>query len=125
MKRNWTYTILRTLAALLFIFSGIMKFFPLPQQSMGPALDSFFAGMLALGYFIPLVAICEIIPGLMFLFNFRSALASLILLPLTVNIFLINVIFMPQGWFVGVIVFLLNIYFLYVNREKYSAFLKK
>lgn len=125
MKKSLTYTILRVLTGLGFVAFGAAKFFPMQAQSLGAAADAFFAGMAASGYFIPFLGIIELLLGLMLLFNFRAALASVMLFPVTLNIVLFNLFLTPTHSIPGIIVFLLNIYLLYSNREKYSVLLKK
>ena len=128
MVRNITYNIIRILTGLVFAVFGAMKFFPSltanAPQPTGEALD-FMNELTATGYFIPFLGLVEVVIGLMLLFNMWSALASILLMPISVNIFLFNVLLMPSGWFVGVFPLIFNIYLLYYHREKYSQILKK
>jgi putative oxidoreductase len=124
--KNVLYTVLRVLCGLLFVAFGAMKFFPMPvPQGFPPAVMTFFAGLAATGYFMPLLATIEVIIGLMFLFNFWPALATIMLVPVSINIALFDLILQPPGFFVGIIPLLFNIYFVFYFKEKYVPMLTK
>lgn len=126
MKSKTVYTIIRILIGLIFVAFGAMKFFPVPPESIPTGVPGeFLAGLAASGYFIPFLAICEVVIGLMLIFNLWAALASVMLVPISLNIFLFDVILQPSGWFVGVIPLAANIYFLYYHRDKYKQMLVK
>lgn len=126
MAKKVVYTIIRILIGLIFIVFGAMKFFPMSAESIpGGVAGEFLAGLAASGYFIPVLAICEIVIGIMLLFNLWPALAAVMLAPISLNIFLFDVILRPSGWFAGLIPIAANIYFLYYYREKYMPLLTK
>ena len=124
MKNKILYNTLRILTGLVFVVFGAMKFLTQSTTFPGKA-GAFFAGMLASGYFIPLLAISEVVVGLMLLFNFLPSLAAVMLVPISLNIFFLDIILRPAGWIVGIFPLLFNAYLIYFNFEKYKPMLKK
>lgn len=96
MARKVTYTIIRILLGLSWVFFGGGKFLPaqtvvLPQ----PALD-FLTAMGATGYMIPLIGLVELLVGLSLLANRWVPLAMIILAPVMLNVILFNLFLAPS-----------------------------
>lgn len=125
-KNKVVYTIIRILIGLIFIVFGGMKFFPMPTENMPTGVAAeVVAGLAASGYFIYFLGLCEVIIGLMLLINYLPALASVMLFPISLNIFLFDVILRPMGWYSGLIPIIANIYFIYYHFDKYKPLLEK
>ena len=125
MKRNWVYTIVRVLVGLLFTTTGVLKFYPVPDQHLPGAAGMFMKGLVASGYLIPVLGLSEFIIGLILLFNAWPALAAVMLVPVTLNIFLFDTILAPSAWMLGTFCLLANAYLLYSHKEQYMPMLKK
>jgi putative oxidoreductase len=125
LKGKWMYNSARIIAGLGFVLFGAMKFVPQFQIPLPGVAGEFLAGMAASGYFIPFLGICEVIIGAMLLFNQWPALASVMMVPISLNILLFDVILMPEGWFVGVFPMIFNIYLLYYHWDSYKPMLKR
>jgi putative oxidoreductase len=113
--------ILRTLLGALLLFGGLNHFFdfvatPIPTGEMKTIMD----GFVATKYLLPLVKIIEILVGLAFLSGKFMRLAVIVLLPISVNILLINTIVAPEGIAIGLFVFVVNLLFIYDNKESYK-----
>lgn len=78
------------------------------------------AGLMANPYFFPLVKVTEIAVGLMLLLNLAVPLALVIIAPVTLNIFLYNVVLSPSGTGLALAMVALNLILgiLYFNSFK-------
>lgn len=66
---------------------------PPPPESMMPI----FTGFMAMKYLMPLVKVLEVIGGALLLSGKRTALALVLLTPITVNIFCLHLAVEPSG----------------------------
>lgn len=117
--------IVRVLIGLLFIFSSATYFLnvaPPPPEFSGEA-KTFFDGIAASGYILPVVKVFELLCGLAFVSGRFVALAVVLIFPIMVNILLINAIHAPSGLPIVVPLFLGVLFLAYANREKYKPFL--
>ena len=120
--------VLRILLGAGMLFFGLNKFFHWFDPSAGEpppeAMQTWFAGMMATEYLLPLVAIVEIVTGILFLVNKFVPLALVILLPVMLNAMLVHA-FMDPKHIVGAAVFLfINIFLMYQHKSAYKELLK-
>ncbi|WP_080777155.1 DoxX family protein [Chryseobacterium phocaeense] len=116
--------ILCLLFGLVFINAGLDKFLhysPMPKLTAEQV--KIFAAFGEIGWLIPLVGIVEIIGGLLFIIPKTRALGAIIILPVMVGILIHNVYRDPNqmGIIMAVVMFLINIWMIIDNREKYKA----
>ena len=109
-----------------FLVFGLNKFlgFMAPPELPQPAVDLFMA-LAASGYILKLVAITEIVTGVLLLVRRYSALALVLLAPLSVNIVLFHLVLAPSIS-AGAPAYLLagiNVYLLFQYLPKYKAML--
>ncbi|MGA1204550.1 MAG: hypothetical protein ACO3ZW_01885 [Opitutales bacterium] len=109
----------------LLVF-GLNKFieFMAPPALPQPAID-LFGALAASGYILKMVALTEIITGVLLLSRLYSALALILLAPLSVNIVLFHLILAPS-LSAGAPAYLLagiNLYLLFQYLPKYKAIL--
>ncbi|MFI8378660.1 MauE/DoxX family redox-associated membrane protein [Leeuwenhoekiella sp. NPDC079379] len=119
MKRK-IINIVCILFGLLFINSGLNKFFdymPMPEDLPQEAQD-LFAALLSFGWLLPLVAIVEIIAGILVMIPRTQALGYVMIFPVLVGVLLINLINIPDGLLMGIILMGINLWMLYENRAK-------
>lgn len=115
-------TIVKILLGALFIFGSVAYFFQLfPQPELTGDLKTFNEGMAASHYLMPLVKALELVCGLSFLVNRYTALSSIVILPVSVNIFLVHVFLDPKNLPVAAFVLVANIYLLYRNWNHYKS----
>lgn len=90
-------TISRYLLGLIFFVFGAAGLFNLipPPPDMPEKLQTFMTGMMATGYFFPLLKLTETICGLLLLIGFMPALALVILAPISLNILLVHLFLTP------------------------------
>ncbi len=115
--------ICRILLGLIFFVFGLaffIHFFP-PQPPMQGKAGAFVGGLFGSGYFVNYMKVVEVIGGLLLLVNRYTALALLVLFPITLNIFLFHVILAPEGAILGIAMILLNIFLGYAYRKYYAS----
>lgn len=111
----------RSLMGLLFVFASVTYFFKLitPPPPTG-AMKVFNDGIEASRYLMPTVKVVELVCGLAFLSGRFVPLASVLIAPIIVNIFLISVFLIgPQGLPLAVFVVLANGFLAYYHRDHY------
>lgn len=113
--------IVRILTGLFLLFASItyfLKLFPNPEFTGN--MKTFNDGLDASGYLMPLAKAVELICGLSFLFGKFIKVSAIVLVPVTLNIFLINVFMMPDGIPISGILFLANLFIIYTNWNSYK-----
>ena len=86
--------IIRSLVGLLLLFASISYFFMEAPQMEGD-MKTFNDGLAVTHYFMPFVKSLELICGLSYITGRYVTLTNLILLPISVNILLINCFMIP------------------------------
>lgn len=118
--------LVRSLMGLLFVFASVTYLFKLitPPPPTG-AMKVFNDGLEASRYLMPTVKVIELVCGLAFLSGRFVPLASVLIAPIIVNIFLISVFLIgPQGLPLAVFVVLANAFIAYYHRDRYRPLLK-
>ncbi|MCF2444802.1 hypothetical protein L0657_12610 [Dyadobacter sp. CY345] len=116
--------IVRVLMGLMFLFSAAVFFFkiiPVPEMT-GP-IKTFNEGLAASGYFMPFLKGVETIAGLALIAGLFVPLATVVLLPITVNIFLVHLFLAPEGIPIAIFMFGGNLFLAYYYRKHYSSML--
>ena len=117
--------IVRTLMGLLFLFASItflFKLFPIPP--MEGTVKTFNEGLNSVGYFFPMLKVTELICGLMLVSGRFVPLATVILAPIIINIFMFHTFVDRSGFPVAVFLVLANIFIAYYYRDAYRGLLK-
>ncbi len=114
----------RIFFGIFLLFFGLDHFFDyIPFPEMAPEANAYFAGLLSTGA-MQLVGIVEITAALAFLFNKYGALTALILMSVAVNAVLFHITLDPAKIYGALALLLLNVFMLYVYRDKYSELMK-
>ncbi|MEX2347843.1 MAG: DoxX family protein [Balneolaceae bacterium] len=109
------------LTGLMFINAGLNKFFnyiPVPDN-LPEQLVNMNAAMTEIGWLLPLVATAELIGGVLFIIPRFRALGAIILFPVMIGILLIHVTVAPSGLPIAVAIFLVLLWAMFENRDKY------
>ena len=120
--KNKFFTGARILFGLMMANSGLNKFLnymPIPEMS-----ESAEALMGALGesiYIFPLVAIVELVAGGLIITKKYNALGAILMMPVTINIFLIHIVLNPASIILSLVLLLINIWVLFENKSKFAA----
>lgn len=119
--KNKIYNITCILFGIMMIIFGANKFFNfIPVPEMSTEQKEVFNAFLKIGWLMPLVAIIEIVGGILFLFSRKRALAALMMLPIIVGILAHHVHHDPSS--IGIAVFFagIELWVLLENRKKYT-----
>ena len=109
------------LFGLMFINSGLNKFLnymPLPDDLPEKMLKTV-AALTELGWLLPLVGFVEIVGGILFIISKTRALGAVVIFPIMVGILLINITAAPSGLPFALILFAINLWIIYENKDKY------
>jgi putative oxidoreductase len=118
--------VISILLGLLFINSGLNKLFnymPIPKdlpENMMKAMAAF----MEIGWLLPLVAVVEIIGGILFITNKYRALGAIMIFPIMIGILLTHITVAPSGLPMAIVLLLINIWIIFENREKYFPLIK-
>ena len=91
---------------------------PMPKD-MPPELMKIMGAFIQIGWLLPLIAVAEIVGGLLVITNKFRALGAIILFPVMVGILLTNLIQAPSGLPIALVLFAILIWIIIENREKY------
>jgi uncharacterized membrane protein YphA (DoxX/SURF4 family) len=111
----------------MFINAGLNKFLnymPMPKPT--PEQMKVFAAFGELYWLMPLIGVVEIVGGLLFIFPKTRALGAIIILPVMVGIVLhvFSIDKSTMGMTIAGILFLINLWIIFDNKEKYKALIK-
>lgn len=126
MKKTILF-VLSLLFGLMFINSGLNKIFnyiPVPKdlpESMVKVNDAF----MTIGWLMPLIAIVEIVGGILFITNKYRALAAIMILPIMIGILLTHIFNAPAGLPIALVLLAINLWVIVENRKKYLPMFKK
>lgn len=113
--------IARILLGLIFVVFGLNGFLHfLPQPPMPDAAKSFFGGLAATGYMLPLLFAAQMLGGGLILLG-MVPLGLLILAPVIVNIIAFHVFLAPDGLPLALVVAGLELFLAWAHREAYAA----
>ena len=114
-------TIVSIVLGLVLITFGLNKFFnfmPVMELS-APGLE-FMGAFVKIGYGMTVVAIVEIITGILIVTNKYRALALVILFPIMLNALLFHMFLDPENILPAVLAVVMNIFLMYTSRDKYA-----
>ncbi len=114
------------LFGLMFINSGLNKFFhymPMPKE-MPENLMKAMTAFIQIGWIMPLVAVAEIIGGLLFITNKFRALGAIIIFPVLIGILLTHILTAPSGLPLALVLLAIELWVIFENREKYLPMIK-
>jgi putative oxidoreductase len=122
--------IARILLGLLYLVPGILGLFNLmpPPENLSEKMMAFSSGLMAAGYFFPLLKITEIVCGLLLLTGMFVPLALVILAPITIHIFMVHAFLAPDGLILAVVLVALQIYLSFFAKpysDKIKSLFKK
>jgi putative oxidoreductase len=116
--------IVRVLIGLLFIYASVLFFLKLAPETVSTgAFKAFQVGLIASSYLMPLAKIIEFVCGLAFVTGKYVTLANIVILPVTLNILLINYFMVPEQLPIAIFIFLGNIFLIYRYWVNYKGLL--
>jgi uncharacterized membrane protein YphA (DoxX/SURF4 family) len=118
--------VLCLLFGLMFINAGLNKFFnymPVPEDLPEDSMQMFTA-MMQIGWLMPLIAIAEILGGILFILPKVRALGAVILAPIMTGIMLTHFTIAPEGLTIVLPLLAIYLWVIYENRNKYFPMVK-
>ncbi|MDO9137805.1 MAG: DoxX family membrane protein [Lutibacter sp.] len=114
--------VLRLLLGLILLVFGANKFFQfMPAPPMQGAPADFMGALFATGYMFPMIAITEIVAGVLLLTNKWTGLALILAAIVSVNIILFHIILAPASIAAGAVVAILTVVLIYANWKKFKT----
>ena len=115
-------TIVRVLLGALFIYASVSFFLKLaPEPETTGAFKAFQVGLVSAEYIMPLAKAIELLCGLSFLSGKFVSLANLVILPVSLNILLINLFMTPEHLPIALFVIFGNLFLIYVYWGNYKG----
>lgn len=113
------------LGLMFFVFglNGFLHFIPMPA-TMPEKVTAFMNGLMASGYFFPLLKGTEVVCGLLLLVGAFVPLALIILAPIVLNIFLVHLLLDTSGLPVAIVIGLLEVYLAFFAKP-YAPIVKQ
>ncbi|KQT22152.1 DoxX family protein [Chryseobacterium sp. Leaf404] len=115
------------LFGLMIANAGLDKFLHyMPMPEITPEQMKIFDAFNELHWLMPLVGAVEIIGGLLFIFPKTRALGAIVIFPVMVGIILhvFTIDKSTMGMSIAGVLFLINLWIIFDNKEKYRALLK-
>lgn len=117
--------IVRVLLGAMMLFASISYFFNLGEQPVPTGdMATLMGGLMASKYMFPLVKSIELIAGLMLVSGKFIKLGTLLLLPISVNIFLIHTVTQVSDLPVAIFVLAANVFLIYANWDGFKEIVK-
>jgi len=118
-KLTMVLRILLGLILLVFGANKFLQFMPTPPMEGAPA--DFMGALFATGYMFPMIAITEIVAGVLLLTNKWTGLALVLTATISVNIVLFHLVLAPSGIAAAALVAVLNAALIYANWGKFKT----
>ncbi len=121
--KNKILFILCLFSGLMFINSGVNKFLNyLPvSDNLPEKVVKMNTAIMEIKWLMPLVAVVEIIGGILFIIPRFRALGAIVLFPVMIGILLTHLTVVPSGLPIAMILFAIILWVLIENRKKYLA----
>lgn len=124
--KNKILFVVSLLFGLMFINSGLNKFFnymPMPKD-MPESLMNLMQTFMQITWLMPLIAVTEIVGGILVITSKYRALGAIIIFPVMVGILLTHIINAPSGLVIALVLFAINLWIIIENRAKYLPMIK-
>ncbi|MCE7040241.1 DoxX family membrane protein [Dyadobacter sp. CY312] len=113
--------IIRSLLGFIFLASAVVVLFNLVQAPpLTGNVKIFNEGLMATGYFIPMLKVIELICGIALLSGFFVPLALVVLFPISVHIFAYHAVLAPEGLVISIVILAANLFLAWHYRKSYE-----
>ncbi|NLF41764.1 MAG: DoxX family membrane protein [Bacteroidales bacterium] len=106
----------------IYLFFGLnwfLNFIALTPKS--DKAEAFINGLLAASYFLPMLHFLEIFLGVLLVMGFFTPLVLVVLMPITINIVLYNLILNPGNLYLSLVLIVLHLYLLIMYRKSFRS----
>lgn len=117
-----TTIVIRILIGLFLIFASMSFFLKLaPEPVTTGDFKAFNTGLVASTYLIPLAKAVELLCGISYVIGRYVTLANIVILPVTLNILLINYFLSPETLPIAIALFLGNLFLIWRYWDNYKS----
>tara|TARA_R110002050_G_scaffold300586_1_gene470630 strand:+ start:3615 stop:3989 length:375 start_codon:yes stop_codon:yes gene_type:complete len=117
--------IIRILLGIMLVVFGLNKFLQfMPMPPMPEAAGEFMGALVKSGYLMAVVAIVEILAGILLLVNKYQPLTLVVLFPVLLNAFLFHMFLDIAGIGGAAMAIAMNIFLFVANKESYTELFK-
>lgn len=114
--------VIRVLIGLFLLYASISFFLKLtPEPVTTGDFKAFQLGLVASTYLMPLAKAVELLAGLSYVTGKYVTLANIVILPITINILLINYFMSPNTLPIAIVLFLANVFLIYRYWDNYKT----
>jgi len=96
---------------------------------LGPQFNeagtAYLGALFTTGFIFPVMGIVFLASGILYVIGKFSAFASVLLFPFSLNIILFHLILDVTGILIGFTIFVLNVYFILIDLEKFKPLFSK
>ena len=96
---------------------------PMPKE-MPEQMMKVMQAFMQIGWLLPLVAVAEIVGGILFMIPRFRALGAIVILPVMTGIVLTHIFILPSGLPMAIILLAIEIWVIIENRNKYLAMIQ-
>lgn len=124
--KNKIFNIVSVLFGLLLINGGLNKFFnymPVPENLPEPLVKDSMA-LIEISWLMPLIAMAELIGGLLILLPRTRALGILIVIPVMTGVLLTHLTVAPDGILMALVIWAIIGWIIWENRNKFLQLLQ-
>jgi uncharacterized membrane protein YphA (DoxX/SURF4 family) len=125
--KNKILFVVSLLFGLMFINAGLNKFFnymPVPTD-LPEEMMKVMGAFMTIAWLMPLIAVAEIVGGLLFITNKYRALGAIIIFPVLIGILSFHIVSAPSGLPLVIVVLAINLWVMIENREKYMPMIQR
>lgn len=116
--------VIRVLFGTLMVFASVTYFFNLvPAPELEGNMKIFTEGIDASGYLMPMVKGIELACGVLFILNRYVVLATIVILPIVINILAVHIFLAPEGLPIAIFLFIANLVLILRNKNYYESLL--
>jgi len=117
--------VVRILMGLMLVVFGLNKFLHfIPMEMVDGPMKDFMMALIGTGFMMPIVAVIEIVTGLLFLSGKFNTLAATLLFPVMLNAFLAHLFLDPAGIGGSAVLLAMNIFMFYVHKDNFMSLVK-
>ena len=117
--------IIRILLGLMLVIFGLNKFLQfMPTPPLPVAAGEFMGALVKSGYLMVIVAVVEVVVGVLLLINKYQALALVVVFPIILNAFLFHLFLDVAGIGGAALAIAMNIFLFYTHKESYQSLFK-
>jgi uncharacterized membrane protein YphA (DoxX/SURF4 family) len=123
--KNKILTVLSILFGLMMLNAGLNKFFLyMPMPEMTEEQMTLFGAFETIKWLMPLVAVAEILGGILMAIPKYRALGAIVIFPVMVGIVLHHITHDPENLILPMILLVINLWAIVDNAEKYKGMLR-